>query len=179
MFYDIYQLTNLKLKNMRKISIVFTIWCLTAAGTFAQSKANDISVDKLPTAAKTVLDRYVKILSESASIDDCAVAFLEIAGGGLVNPDFPISLRSDIKQFSLKKDFDNIKFYQNPAVITRVNVSKTNGNGYGATAVKGTIYKIWIQKKAGVAGMPAPVQVLVPEGNDKITTPKIVNIGSF
>src|ERR1035437_911998 len=161
---------------MKKLFIIITlIGSVTFANkSFAQSKANDIPVNNLPADVKSVLGKYIKIL-KSPDLDACATAFLEIAGGGLVNPNFPVSLRSDIKMYSLKKDFENIKFYSDPVVITRVNVIQSNGYGFGKTAIAGTIYKIWIKKKDGINGMPAPVQIMVPKGNAAITTPKVVN----
>jgi len=165
---------------MKKLFVILTL--ITTVGLadncFAQSKANDIAVKSLPAEVKTVLDKYIKIL-KSPTLDECATAFLTIAGGGLVNETFPVTLRTTVKPYSLKKDFDDVKFYKDPVVITRVNVSQSNGNGLGATAIAGTIYKIWIQKKEGVAGLPAPVQIMVPKGNAEVTTPKVVNIGSF
>lgn len=143
----------------------------------AQSKLNDIPVTDLPANVKQVLDKYVEVLNIS-SIDECAVKFLEIAGGSLVN-ETATALRNDIKTYSLKKDHDDIKFYQQPVLITRVNKSISGGQGFGASAIKGTVYKIWIAKKAGGAGMPAPVSIMIPEGHVTITTPKVVNIGSF
>lgn len=163
---------------MKRLTFFLAICFYFVSVSSGQSKANDITVDKLPAEVKAVLDRYVEILG-SADLNTCAGKFTEIAGGGLVNENFPITLRSTVQNYSLKKDFDDIKFYENPVVITRVNVSSTNGNGFGATAIKGKIYKIWIGKKSGVAGMPAPVQILVPDGHDKIKTPKVTNIGSF
>jgi len=163
---------------MKKLLTLFSVFCLSTSVIFAQSKANDIPVNQLPSNVSDVLNKYVQIL-QLGTLDECADEFLQVAGGGLVNPDFPISLRSDLKRFSLKKDFENIKYYKTPVEITRVNVSLTNGNGLGATAIKGKIYKIWIKKKNGQAGMPAPVSILVPENHLQINTPKVCNIGSF
>jgi hypothetical protein len=64
-------------------------------------------------------------------------------------------------------------------VITRVNASASNGQGFGASAIKGKVYKIWIAKKEGAAGMPAPISIMVPEGHATIKTPKVVVIGSL
>ena len=82
-------------------------------------------------------------------------------------------------RFSLKKDFDNVKFYADPVVITRVNASPSNGQGMGASAIKGMVYKIWIAKKEGGASMPAPISIMTPDGHATIKTPKVVNIGSL
>ena len=143
----------------------------------AQSRANDIPVDQLPAEVRQVLDRYIEILTTSPSINEAATKFVEIAGGSLVNEDG--SLRSTVAQFGLKKDFNDIKFYEVPAVITRVNKTTTNGDGYGATRIRGTVYKIWIRKKNEKDGMPAPVTIVVPEGHPTITTPKVTNVGSY
>lgn len=143
----------------------------------AQSKLNDIPVKDLPESVKAVLDKYVEILN-IADLDECAAKFIEIAGGGLVNED-GASLRNTIKPYSLKKDHAGIKFYEQPVKITRVNKSVSNGDGYGYSAIKGPVYKIWIAKKEGVAGMPAPVSIMIPEGHETIKTPKVVGIGSF
>jgi len=161
---------------MKKIKLYLFILSFISATSvgFAQN----IPVNTLPTSVKKVLDQYITIL-KSETLEECCEKFVEIAGGSLVNSEFPITLYSDLKQFSLKKDFENIKFYANPIIITRVLKSESNGNGYGETAIAGTIYKIWIKKKEGVNGMPAPVQILVPKNHQQITTPKVVVIGSF
>ena len=144
----------------------------------AQSRANDIPTDKLPKEVKTVLEQYLTILRTSADIDQCAGKFLDLAGGGLVNEDAK-SLRKDVARFSLNKDFSNVKFYANPLKISRVNLSYSNGDGFGWSAIKGKKYKIWIEKADKSNGMPAPVSILVPEGHESIKVPKVVNIGSF
>lgn len=163
---------------MKTISILILLAALQFPYLLkAQSKLNDIPVKDLPASVKTLLDKYVETLN-IADLDQCATKFIEIAGGGLVNED-GTSLRTTIKPYSLKKDHADIKFYQQPVKITRVNKSVSNGDGFGASAIKGTVYKIWIAKKEGVAGMPAPVSIMVPEGHATITTPKVVGIGSF
>ncbi|TAF67296.1 MAG: hypothetical protein EAZ55_02965 [Cytophagales bacterium] len=144
----------------------------------AQGTANDIDVSKLPQEVRQVLDSYINILTTSSSLDDCAGKFTAIAGGGLVNEDGQ-TLRSSIQPFSLKKDFDNVKFYASPIKITRVNATYSNGQGFGPSAIKGMVYKIWIAKKEGQAGMPAPISIMVPDGHESIRTPKVVGIGSL
>jgi hypothetical protein len=146
--------------------------------SFAQSKANDIPVDQLPAEVKAVLEQYLKILSTSANLDECATNMMAVAGGSLVD-EAGASLRSTIKPYSLKKDYDNYKFYASPTVITRVNKTQSNGSGFGASAIKGTVYKIWIGKKNGSAGLPAPISIMVPEGHATIKTPKVIAIGSL
>lgn len=161
---------------MKKIVTTFCL-ILFVFSLQAQSKRNDIPVSKLPSSVKQVLIKYVKILQSSQSLEDCAQNFVEVAGGSLVNEDGK-SLRSSVKPYSLKKDFSNIKFYANPIKITRVNVSQRS-SGFGESAIRGKVYKIWIDKKSGQSGMPAPISILVPEGHASIKIPKVIGIGSL
>jgi hypothetical protein len=161
--------------NKYKFLLAVTIFLLSTQ-VFSQAKG-DIPVGELPADVKAVLEKYVDILHTSDSLDKAAERFKEIAGGSLVNEDG--SLRSSVPQFGLKKDFNNVKHYANPPKITRVNVTTTNGDGYGKTAIKGKVYQIWIAKDDPAKGMPAPIRVLVPEGHATITTPKVTNVGSY
>ncbi|MCC5946479.1 MAG: hypothetical protein JJT94_16225 [Bernardetiaceae bacterium] len=163
---------------MKKQFLTILVFFACLLSVVAQGRQNDISPAQLPSEVKTVLGQYLGILQQSANLDECAERFSAIAGGSLVNED-GISLRSRVKPYALKKDFENIKFYRNPIRITRVNVSHSNGMGFGPSAIRGKVYKIWIDKKEGVGGMPAPISIMVPEGHAQITTPKVVNIGSL
>ncbi len=145
---------------------------------FSQNnQPRDIPVENLPSEVRQVLVRYLEILTTSSSLEDCAAKFRDIAGGSLVNEDG--SLRSTVPQFALKKDFNDVKVYAVPPVITRVNTARTNRDGYGSTALRGMVYKIWIQKKDVSQGMPAPIAIIVPEGHPSITTPKVIGIGNL
>jgi hypothetical protein len=163
---------------MKRIIFSSLFMLFFSLSSYAQSKTNDISISQLPPEVKAVLDEYIKILNTSQSLDECATRFTAIAGGGLVNED-GLSLRSSIQPYSLKKDYENLKFYKVPVLITRVNMSPSNGSGYGPSAIKGQVYKIWISKKDGGAGLPAPISIMVPEGHPTINTPKVVGIGSL
>jgi hypothetical protein len=164
---------------MKKTAYSLVLFCLWATlPAFSQSKTNDIPVAQLPKEVKSVLEQYVSILANSSDLDQCAEKFVAVAGGTLVNEDGQ-SLRTTVKDFGLKKDFNNMKHYANPIKLTRVNVSTSNGTGYGESAVKGKIYKVWIDKKSKDLGMPAPISIIVPEGHPTINTPKVVNIGSL
>lgn len=167
---------------MRYLTILWlTIFTTTLQ---AQSTRNDIPASKLPKEVKAVLNEYIEILSSSETLDACAENMLKVAGGNLVSEQVDengtaVALGRSIQPYSLKKDYQNIKFYQNPIKITRVNLGSTNGSGYGASAIAGKVYKIWIDKKSGVAGMPAPISIVVPEGHATIKTPKVIGIGSL
>ncbi len=170
-----------KILMKKKITLFILITmslCSLSLVSFGQSKANDIGVAQLPTEVKKVLDEYVDMLINSSSLEDCAAKFSSIAGGGLVNED-GLTLRNRVQPYSLKKDYENIKFYAQPLNITRVNATYSNGQGFGESAIKGMVYKIWIAKKNGQVGIPAPISIMVPDGHPTITTPKVVNIGSL
>jgi hypothetical protein len=159
--------------------LLFVAFMMLISGNllFAQTKEDDIPVNQLPETVKAVLDNYIDALN-SLTLDDCAKNFLAIAGGSLVNDDAS-ALAQTIKDMSLKKDFNDIKFYKQPVEITRVNKTYSNGLGYGVAATKGYVYKIWIQKKDPSQGMPAPVSILLPDEGQYVKTPKVIGIGSF
>jgi hypothetical protein len=165
--------------SMKRITIIFSI--LFSIQIMAQSTASDIQITELPSGVQSVLQEYVTLLNSSANLTDAANAFTKIAGGGLINESATqVTLRRTTIEFSLKKDFNNIKFYTNPIQITRINYPEDEVTaGYGESAIKGRVYKIWIGKINPNQGMPAPVSIMVPEGHPTITTPKIINIGSL
>lgn len=165
------------MKSMKRLTTLLFLICCAAAPLAAQSRQNDIPVEQLPAEVKQVLEQYVQILRTSKTVDEAATRFTDIAGGTLVNENGSVS--GNTRQFGLKKDFNNIKHYADPLIITRVNATPSNGQGYGKTAIKGMVYKIWIRKKDEKQGMPAPVSILVPEGHESIKTPRVVNVGSY
>ena len=176
--YSFFTLICMNMKKLQSCYLVFLLFILPYC-VFSQSKTNDIPVNKLPDEVKKVLEEYIQVLKTSESLDDCAENMIKVAGGGLVNED-GASLRNTIKPYSLKKDFNNIKFYADPIKITRVNRNPNKmTDGYGESAIRGITYKIWISKKEGQPGMPAPISILVPEGHETIKSPKVVGIGSL
>jgi hypothetical protein len=85
-------------------------------------------------------------------------------------------LKKDRLDFSFKKAWQNAKFYDSPVKITRIQKQSITAIGFAATAQKGTCYKVFIGKKTGVAGLPAPLNVFIPEdGSD----PKVYYYGSL
>ena len=72
------------------------------------------------------------------------------------------SLKRDRLDYSFKKAWQNAKFYQVPVSVTRVQKQSLTAIGFGATAQAGTSYKVWIAKKSGVRGLPAPLNVFFP-----------------
>lgn len=164
-------------KSLLTLVMFMLVVELFSPALFAQSKKNDISLNQVPKEVLQVLQDYATVLA-AESLEKCAEAFVAIAGGSLVN-ERATKLRQDVPEFSLKKDFNNFKFYAQPLEITRINKSYSNGDGYGDSAIKGWVYKIWVDKKKGVNGMPAPISILVPEDHPSIKTPKVIGIGSL
>jgi len=133
------------------------------------AKQTDIPKEQVPKDVIQVLNKYLKILSTSKTLEACAAEVAKISGGHMLSKSGTIS--GDVMSFSLKKDFENVQFYKVPAVITRVVLVEDDYDGYGPTLFKGARYKIWIAKKDGVAGLPAPIPVIKPKkGSPKIVT---------
>ena len=159
---------------MKKITTLFI--ALFAIISFANAQQKDIPVSELPKEVKAVLEEYINILSTSKDLDECATKFLKIAGGGLVNP-AGTQLRSSVKPYSLKKDFGNVGGVKKPISIVRVAKAHTGQTGFGASALAGDLYKVYIEKTDG--GRPAPVHIVFPKNHPTIKEPKVTNIGSF
>ncbi len=164
------------MKQLKSFTIFIAI-LFYGATSYSQSTESDIPISDLPSSVEKVLQQYIEIL-RSANLDIVAEKFVAIAGGSLINTDGS-DLSRGKKEFALKKDFTDLQHYAYPIKITRVNKAESNGQGYGATAIKGVVYKIWIDKKSSDLGMPAPISIMVPEGHATIKTPKVVNIGSL
>jgi len=158
---------------MLRFVLALTVASTLGGAIWAWNKADDIPVENLPAAVRSVLDKYVQILKESPSVDEAAAAFAQIAGGSLVNDNGSVS--NNTKQFGLKKDFNNLKHYAWPIRITRVNKTVSRGEGYGSKKITGDRYTIWIAKDDPAKGLPAPVTIIAPTGGE----PKVVNVGSF
>ncbi|NPA67878.1 MAG: hypothetical protein GXO50_04630 [Chlorobi bacterium] len=160
---------------MKKTILLIT--AIFAFALFGNAQQKDISVRETPKEVLDVLVQYINILRTSKNLDECADKFLEIAGGGLVNP-AGTALRSSVKPYSLKKDFQNRGTIKVPIEIARVAKTKTGQAGYGASAIAGDWYKIYVKKVDG-GGRPAPVHIVVPKNHPTVKTPKVTQIGSF
>lgn len=161
------------------LSLIFSFLLIANTSGYSQGRTHDIKTSELPKEVKKVLEDYVNALRSAETLDDAEANVLKVMGGSLVNEDGE-TLRNSVKPYSLKKDWQNVKFYQDPIKITRVNSNPTSSSsGYGESAIRGRKYKIWIGKKAGVAGLPAPISIIVPIDHATIKTPKVVGIGSL
>jgi hypothetical protein len=159
--------------NSRVILVtVLAAFLLCAVTTSAGQK--EIPAGQLPGDVVEVLNKYLNILTTSPTLEACAQKVAAISAGHMLSQNGGIS--RDVLDFSLKKDYQNAKFYKVPPVITRVVVIENDYDGFGPTLFEGTRYKIWIAKKDGVAGLPAPIPIIKPASG----APKIVtSIGSL
>ncbi|MBP7735017.1 MAG: hypothetical protein KA369_03500 [Spirochaetes bacterium] len=155
--------------NISKVIALSMITVLLFWAGSTRARQTDIPVDQVPADVIEVLNRYLRILSTSTSLDACAMEVAKISGGHMLSQSGAIS--RDVLPYSLKKDYENVKFYKVPAVITRVAYSEDDYDGFGPTLIQGARYKIWIAKKDGVAGLPAPIPIIKPkDGKPKIVT---------
>jgi hypothetical protein len=162
-----------RMKITKGVALSMMALLLFWAGS-TNAKQTDIPREQVPKDVIAVLNKYLKILSTSPSLEACAPEVAKISAGHMLSQSGSIS--QDVLPYSLKKDYENVKFYKVPAVITRVVFIEDDYDGYGPTLIQGSRYKIWIAKKDGVAGLPAPIPIIKP----KKGAPKIVTtIGSL
>jgi hypothetical protein len=140
------------------------------------TKAQDIPLSKFDTRGFVVIDSFMTALVNHADNEKAAaraaLPFIhrseyDNAGTGL---------KQDRLDYSFKKAWQNAKFYKLSVEVTRIQKQNLTGIGFGNTAGTGTAYKIWIAKKDGVSGLPAPLNVFFPsDGSD----PKLYYYGSL
>ncbi len=156
--------------------LIILILSIPHFGFHEKSNYGVDSVQGLPSNVLQTVNEYMLILSTSKNLDECAVKFLDIAGGGLVNPEGD-KLRESVKPYSLKKDYENFKFYKIPVRVARFTKSETKQAGYGKSALAGDWFKVYISKKDG--GPAAPIHIVVPRNHPTIKSPKVIQIGSL
>ena len=156
----------------------FALLLLSAPAARAQTP-DDIPVEEVPAEVRAVLAQYIDILSTSKDLDECAERFTAIAGGNLVEEDGK-SLRGGVQPYGLKKDYTDVKYYAtSPLELTRATRRPSRNEGFGPSMLNGTRYTMWIPKRKGVGGVPAPISVVVPKDHAFVKTPKVTGIGSL
>jgi hypothetical protein len=136
----------------------------------------DEPIESLNKSATDAVTNFMKALNSNAS-DEMAAA--KAALPYIHKSEYDKSgsnLKQDRLDYSFKKAWQNAKFYQNPVKITRVQKQSVTAIGFGNTAQKGTCYKVFIAKKEGGTGLPAPLNVFIPEDG---TDAKIYYYGSL
>lgn len=130
--------------------------------------------------AEKLVNELLKAL-QIENADEREKAVIQLVHPTLLGPDG--KLKRDVKEFSYKKASAAAKFYSVPVVITRVEKGKPIEIPWkisGSKIVeqkKGSRDKYFVQKKDGVAGMPAPIVVFMAV--DKETPPLIIDMGSL
>jgi len=142
----------------------------------ANIQAQDIQLADFDKRGIEVVNKFMDAINANAA-DQAAAA--KAAMPFIHNSEYDntgTALKRDRMDFSFKKAWQNAKFYESPVKVTRIQKQSLTAIGFGATAQAGTSYKVFIGKKAGVAGMPAPLNVFIPaDGSD----PKVHYYGSL
>lgn len=159
---------------MNRSIIIF----LATVGVFMQtlSYGQDIPVKQFDKRGIAIINDFmVAIMNNSGDEMAAAKAALpyihpsEYDGTGT-------NLKRDRLEFSFKKAWQNAKFYKVPVSVTRVQRQNITAIGFGATAQAGTAFKVWVAKKDGAGGMPAPLNVFFPADG---SSPTVYYYGSL
>ena len=149
-----------KIINMKKM--IPALIAITAMLMQFVSYGQDIPVNKFDQRGIEAINKFMAALSDNASNEqDAAKAAMPFIHRSEYDKS-GTNLMRDRLDFSFKKAWQNVNFYRAPVSITRIQKQNLTAIGFGATAQAGTSYKVWIAKKEGVNGMPAPLSVFFP-----------------
>ena len=119
---------------MKKI-IPSVLICLLVVSIAASAQRKNINKSEVPAEVIAVLNQYLNILSTSGSLEECARRLTPICAGHLISQSGN-KISYDVLSFSLKKDYQNVKFYRVPAlIITDGDVVGTPGLVVGGFVV--------------------------------------------
>jgi hypothetical protein len=157
-------------QTVRRLSI-FVALAVLAYGAVVQAAPKKVAPD--PKGVQVVNE----LLAALAQTDDKArlEAVLPVMHKSMLTSDGK-DLAPNVKNYSYKKACQNVQFYAQPAAIGEVHELSEQTVGFRETAERGIVFKYFVKKKEGVAGMPAPIHVLFPSDGG---TPKCINIGSL
>ena len=114
-------------------------------------------------AAIAVITRFLEICTRSGDLESLG---RDVVAAGLVHAskldaNNPAQLNADSLRFGFKRAAENARLYE--PRITRVVQTTTTAVGFGTTAQRGRLFKYFVAKRPGVAGMPAPLHVFFPD----------------
>ena len=158
------------IKQIRIISILLV--CLFMASTFNSALAWE-NIDPDAKAVALINDFLVALSIEDDT--ERLEAVIPLVHKSLLTSDGK-DLDGNTKDFSYKKAYNNVQFYAYPAVITEARLGEPITVGWEETAEKGRIDRYFIDKKEGINGMPAPLQIFWPEDGGE---PSIYYMGSL
>lgn len=150
------------------ISIIILAFCLTIQAA--------IALEKIPPDEKAV--KLINQLMTALSITDDEArlkAVIPLVHKSMLTSDGQ-DLDNNVKPFSYKKACQNVKFYKNPVKIKYVLKGNVLTVGWKETAERGRIDRYFVEKKDGVAGMPAPISIFWPESGGE---PRVIDFGSL
>ncbi|MBI2264924.1 MAG: hypothetical protein HYU64_07100 [Armatimonadetes bacterium] len=151
--------------------VTAAVLLLAASFVFEARGIEKISPDPKGVA---LVDELVKALS-IADADARVKALLPLVHKSLLSRDGK-DLDWNVKDYSYKKAWQNVKFYKQPVEIHEVHKGNVFTIGFRETAERGRGDKYFIKKKEGINGMPAPISIFWPEnGGD----PKVIDMGSL
>ncbi len=159
---------------MKRLSFIL----LACMGIFSQfsATAQDIPLKQFDKRGIAVIDSFMTALMNH---QDNEMAAASAALPFIHRSEYDntgTNLKRDRLDFSFKKAWQNAKFYKWYVQPTMVQKQNLTAIGFGETAEAGTAYKVWIAKKDGVGGLPAPLNVFFPADGSE---PKLYYYGSL
>lgn len=139
-------------------------------------KAQDVQLSDFDQRGIEVINKFMEAINNNSGDENAAAkaAMPYIHKSEYDNTG--TALKRDRMDFSFKKAWQNAKFYDTPVKVTRIQKQNLSAIGFGSTAESGIAYKVFIGKKSGVAGMPAPLNVFFPTNGSE---PKVYYYGSL
>ena len=153
-----------------------TVMTLIALSAMLMLVSPAQSIEKIKPNAQGL--KLVTALLKALSIQNPekrVAAVLPLVHKSLRNSDGS-DLDGNIKRYSYKKAWQNVKFYSIPAQIYEVHKGRSVGIGFRETAERGRKDKYFVKKKPGIPGRPAPIIIFWPESGG---APSVVNMGSL
>ncbi|MFH0818754.1 MAG: hypothetical protein V1898_02045 [Patescibacteria group bacterium] len=126
--------------------------------------------------AVNVINNFLLALTISNEAERIAAIIPLVHKSLLISNGQVTDLAREIKDFMYKKAVQNVKFYEYPSNVSQVQQGQAITIGFKETAETGRQDKYFINKKTGVAGLPAPIIIFWPADG---SGPKIVNFGSL
>ncbi len=157
----------------RRLAVMMSFLFLVSV-LLTSDKASAITKIEPDKKAVQLLNEFVKALSITDD-GERLKAVLPLVHKTLKNSNGS-DLDGNVKPYSYKKAYQNVKFYKYPVDIYEVHQGNVTTVGYGPTAERGRTDKYFINKKEGVAGRPAPLNVFWPDDDGD---PAIIYMGSL
>lgn len=161
----------------RSVRSLLVTLCLAVPALVVTVPSVSFAEDAAPD--ERAIAKIKKFLEICLNTPDLNEAGKQVVAAGLVHvskfdKNDPSKMNPDSLRFAFKKAHAAAGMYQ--MKVVRIQETGTTGVGFGKTAQKGKLFKYFIAKKEGVNGMPAPVQIFIPEGGGE---PVIYDFGSF